>query len=88
MDALRRYVHEKLCRHENLVAEQFALVATPLTRKGTLCGMQFSLRGPRNVRLGAVWAADHNSLYLYNARGERFDKEQLECAVDVTLEAA
>ena len=77
MDALLSYVHEKLCRHENLVADQFALEVTTLTRKGALCGLQFLLRGPRSVRLGAVWAAEHNHLYLYDARGERFHKELL-----------
>ncbi len=82
MDALRQYVHERLCRHENLVAEQFALEVIPLTRKGTLCGMQFLLRGPRSVRLGAVWASDHNQLYLYDARGERFHKEQLAARIE------
>ncbi len=82
MDALRRYVHEKLCRHENLVADQFALEVTPLTRKGALCGLQFLLRGPRSVRLGAVWASDHNQLYLYDARGERFHKEQLSAHIE------
>lgn len=88
MDALRHYVHERLCRHENLVAEQFALEMIPLKRRGALCGMQFLLRGPRMVRLGAVWASDHNHLYLYDARGERFDKEQLASRIDVSVEAA
>jgi hypothetical protein len=88
MDALRRYVHEQLCRHENLVADQFALQMIPLIRKGQLCGMQFLLQGPRSVRLGAVWAADHNYLYLYDARGERFQKEKLAASIDVMLEAA
>ena len=88
MDALRRYVHEQLCRHENLVADQFALELIPLIRKGQLCGMQFLLRGPRQVRLGAVWASDHNYLYLYDARGERFHKEQLDVRIEVKLEAA
>jgi len=36
LDVLRSYVHERLCRHENLVAEQFGLDVTPLTRKGAL----------------------------------------------------
>jgi len=85
-DALRRYVHQRLCRHENLVADQFALEMTPLTRKGTFCGLQFSLRGLRSVRLGAVWASDHNLLYFYDARGERFDKEQLPSPVEVQFE--
>ena len=88
MDALRHYVHERLCRHENLVAEQFVLEMIKLTRKGVLCGMQFLLRGPRSVRLGAVWASDHNHLYLYDARGERFHKEQLAARIDFSLEAA
>lgn len=88
MDALRRYVHERLCQHENLVAEQFALEVIPLTRKGAICGMQFLLRGPRSVRLGAVWAQEHNHLYLYDARGERFHKEKLAAPITVVLEAA
>ncbi len=88
MDALRLYVHQRLCRHENLVAEQFALEVIPLTRKGELCGMQFLLRGLRSVRLGAVWALEHNQLYFYDARGERFHKEQLAGRIQVSLEAA
>lgn len=72
---LSRYVHETLCRHENLVAEQFELQQIALTRSGQPCGLQFVLRGPRNVRLGAVWASDLNQLYFYDARGERFRKE-------------
>ncbi|WP_373650114.1 hypothetical protein [Schlesneria sp. DSM 10557] len=88
LETLRGYVHERLCRHENLVPEQFGLEVTPLTRKGALCGLQFSLRGPRSVRLGAVWAADHNQLYLYDARGERFHKETLSAQFDIQLEAA
>jgi len=88
VDALQRYVHECLCRHENLVEDQFALEVTPLTRCGTICGLQFSLRGPRSVRLGAVWAADQNLLYLYDARGERFHKEELAGRFDVRIGAA
>ena len=86
LDALRRYVHESLCQHENLVADQFELEITPLTRSGALCGLQFLLRGPRSVRLGAVWASDHNLLYLYDARGERFHKEKLASRFVVQLE--
>ena len=86
LDALRRYVHERLCGHENLVADQFELEVTALKRLGDFCGLQFLLRGPRSVRLGAVWASDHNLLYLYDARGERFHKEQLANRYVVLLE--
>ena len=85
---LEHYVHERLCRHENLVAEQFALEVTPLMRRGALCGLQFLLRGPRSVRLGAVWASDQNQLYLYDARGERFHKEQLKGRFEVRVGTA
>ncbi|MBI1345170.1 hypothetical protein GC163_02660 [bacterium] len=81
LSSLRRYVHETLCEHENLVPEQFQLQEVPLTRLGERCGLQFVLRGPRNVRLGAVWASDRNQLFFYDARGERFRKEQLAEAV-------
>lgn len=77
LDDVRRHIHETLCRHENLLPEQFELQEMLLTRQGNRCGMQFILRGPRNVRLGAVWAADRNHLYFYDARGERFRKEVL-----------
>jgi hypothetical protein len=29
------------------------------------------------VRLGAIWAADHNLIYFYDANGTRFLKVQL-----------
>ncbi len=45
-----------------------------LDRQNEPCGLQFSLRGPRNVCLGAIWAADRNVVYLYDARGTRYAK--------------
>ncbi len=88
VDDLRRYVHDTLCRHENLVAEQFALQVIPLTQRGQNCGLQFILRGPRSVRLGAVWASKLNQLYFYDARGERFRKEPLQQSIRSVDEAA
>ncbi|MBS0206342.1 MAG: hypothetical protein JSS49_25925 [Planctomycetes bacterium] len=88
VDELRRYVHDTLCRHENLVADQFALQTIALTRLGTRCGLQFLLRGPRSVRLGAVWTADQNLVYFYDARGERFLKQPLNQAVEFPRELA
>jgi hypothetical protein len=38
---------------------------TRLTRRNQLCGLQFCLRGSRNVRLAAIWVADQNVVYLY-----------------------
>lgn len=74
LNDLRDFVHQELCRFENLLAEQFQLTESRIFRHGELCGLQFMLQGPRSVRLNAVWAADKNDLYLYNARGERCAK--------------
>lgn len=77
-DELRSYVHDTLCRRENLVSEQFQLEESALVRHGRCCGLQFLLKGPRNVRLAAVWAAEQQQLYFYDARGERFRKERID----------
>ncbi len=74
---LRAFVHQTLCAKEGLLADQFPLTEMQLARRGRFCGLQFSLQGPRDVRLGAVWATDHNVVYFYDARGERYLKMQL-----------
>jgi hypothetical protein len=74
---LRNYVHKALCEKENLLADQFRLTEMQLSRRGRDCGLQFSIHGPRQIRLGAIWAADHNMLYFYDARGVRYRKARL-----------
>lgn len=77
LEDLRAFVHQTLCGKEGLLADQFPLSEMTLTRRNRFCGLQFSLHGPRDVRLGAVWAADHNVVYFYDARGERYLKIKL-----------
>ena len=77
LDDLRDYVHRTLCQKENLLPEQFALAEIVLTRRQRDCGLQFTLRGPRDVELGAIWESDHNTLYFYDALGARYRKEPL-----------
>jgi hypothetical protein len=79
LDELRTFVHHTLCHHENLLIDQSPLGESPLTRGGRPCGLEFTVRGPRAVRLSAIWAADLNIVYFYDARGERFLKIQLAC---------
>lgn len=74
---LRAFVHQTLCEKENLVRDQFRMREMELRRNGQSCGIQFSLFGPRQVRLSAVWASDKNQLYFYDAAGVRFQKVQL-----------
>jgi hypothetical protein len=77
LDELRQFVHKILCEKENLLVDQFRMTEVRLTRGSGPCGLQFSLRGPRNVRLGAIWAADRNVVYLYDAAGARYAKLRL-----------
>ena len=77
LDDLRCFVHQTLCEKENLLPDQFSIAELPLQQRGAPCGMQFTLQGPRSVRLGAVWAAERNQVYFYDARGERYLKLDL-----------
>ena len=77
LDDLRAFVHQTLCEKENLLPDQFRLAELPLRQQGNRCGIQFTVQGPRSVRLGAIWAADRNQVYFYDARGERYLKLNL-----------
>jgi len=77
LDELRAFIHKTLCQRENILEDQFGLTATALIRNGRDCGLHFCLRGPRSVRLEAIWVADRNTIYFYDARGTRFLKVQL-----------
>ena len=77
LDELRQFIHKTLCEKENLLVHQFRMSQLQLTRGNLPCGLQFCLRGPRNVRLAAIWVADQNVVYLYDARGERYAKLRL-----------
>ena len=77
LDELRGFVHKTLCERENILEDQFGLTEAALIRSGRDCGRHFCLQGPRNVRLEAIWVADRNTLYFYDARGMRFLKIQL-----------
>jgi hypothetical protein len=77
LDDLRHFIHRTLCQKENLLDDQYRTTEFRLIRGERLCGLQFCLRGPRSVRLAAVWVADHNLIYLYDARGNRYAKVRL-----------
>ncbi|WP_197439889.1 hypothetical protein [Calycomorphotria hydatis] len=83
-EELTIYVNRLLCERENLLEDQFPLAVSELTQGGELCGLQFALHGPRELRLGAIWDANHNVLLCYDARGERFRKEQLAGSIDLS----
>jgi len=75
IDELRSFVQATLCQKENLLLEQSKLRQAPLVKQGKICGFQFSVQGPRQVRLGAVWASDRNDIYFYDTRGNRYHRK-------------
>jgi hypothetical protein len=77
LNDLRAFIHQTLCEKENLLEDQFQMTEMQLFRRGRNCGLQFSLHGPRSVRLGAIWASDQNMIYLYDASGNRYQKLRL-----------
>ncbi len=77
LDDLRAFVHQTLCDRENILQDQFGLNETSLIRGGKDCGVHFWVQGPRSVRLEAIWVADRNTVYFYDARGVRYLKIQL-----------
>lgn len=86
---LRLFIRDMLCAKENLITEQFPVTETILRRGGESCGLQFQLFGPRSIRLGAIWAADHNVVYFYAANGERYLKLCLKHRIaDMAIELA
>jgi len=88
LDELREFVHQTLCEKESLLADEFKLSEMNLMRRGRDCGLQFSIHGPRSVRLGAIWASDHNMLYFYDASGNRFGKIRLNNRIHTIVQTA
>lgn len=68
---LRQIIHTTLCNLEQLDAAQFPLNERNLTRAGKLCGILFSVQGPRQMKLTAVWDFLKNEIYLYDSSGTR-----------------
>ena len=77
VDELRQFIHQTLCEKENLLADQFRMTEVRLTSGNGPCGLQFCLRGPRDVRLAAIWVVDQNVVCLYDAIGTRYAKLRL-----------
>lgn len=77
MEDLRSFIHHTLCQRENLLADQFGTSESRLVKGGEECGRQYSLRGPRSVKLSAIWSSEQNQIFFYGANGERYLKVKL-----------
>ncbi|MCA9049887.1 MAG: hypothetical protein KDA89_14225 [Planctomycetaceae bacterium] len=88
LEDLRDYIHTALCRQENLLENCFPMTEFALQRRGRCCGYQFTLHGPRSVRLSAVWDRDRNQILLYDALGRRFARQTLPGRIAIQAESS
>lgn len=77
LDDLRTYIHETICKNNELEVDAFAMTERILVRSGRPCGLYFCLHGPRAVKLTAIWETDRNSVLFYSATGERVRRLRL-----------
>lgn len=77
LDGLRNFINLALCQKENLLENHFPMTELELTRGGDCCGYQFTLHGPRSVKLSAVWDRKGNEVLFYDAVGKRFARTRL-----------
>jgi hypothetical protein len=77
VQALRNYVYEYLCAHNQLEVGAFQMTEQILIRQGQPCGMLYCLYGPRSLKLTAVWETDRNTILFYGSAGERHQHVQL-----------
>ena len=81
LESLRDFVHLALCKKENLLEHHFPMTEVRLERAGSCCGYQFTLHGPRSVRLSAVWDRTRNEVLLYDALGRRYNRLRMPNAI-------
>lgn len=74
---LKNFIHLALCRKENLLENHFPMTELQLRSKGEHCASQFTLHGPRSVKLSAVWDRRLNEVLLYDAVGKRFARVRM-----------
>lgn len=76
-EELKSHVHGELCDKENLIPEQFPLEVHALLQREEVCGVEFSLFGPRQIRLTAIWTLVSNTVLFYDSRGTRYQSLRL-----------
>ena len=80
---LREHVHQTLCSCDGLDPAQSPMQEALLMRSGKPCGMTFYVKGPRLLKIYAVWAAKEKRILFYDSMGNRFAETKLEKSPDV-----
>lgn len=75
-DELQDYVREVLCTSSGLALET-PLVETTLMQRGEACGIEYTIVGPRAVRMSAIWEAKKSRILFYNQQLQRFKIDEV-----------
>ena len=82
LDALRLYIRNTLCAHDQLDPAQTPIHQAVIKRSSRPCGLFFQVQGPRRVRAYAVWAGEEGRVLFYDSAGQRFAVTRLSDAPD------
>jgi hypothetical protein len=85
---LRDHVHQRLCSCDHLDPNQTPMDETLIQKAGKPCGVTFTIRGPRMLRLHAIWAAQEKRVLFYDSTGKRFGETRLVKSPDLKTIAA
>ncbi len=77
IEAVCDHVLTTLCSHDQLEPKFTPLTKSILKRSGRVCGIFFSVQGPRRVKAYAVWAGEEDRILFYDSNGERFAETRL-----------
>jgi hypothetical protein len=88
LQELRALVQKTICDRHQLLLGAFRLQERLLVRHGDVCGLHFTMHGPRAVRFSAVWDAAGRTILFYDCNGERFHRTDLTLSRRLAAELA
>ena len=68
-DELKTFVYETVCSDQNLLMDLSRTSESTWKRRGEICGVMFSFRGPRAVIFDVIWDTQHDHLLFYGVNG-------------------
>lgn len=87
IEELQEYVYETLCSDHDLLTDAFPKSKRVVRRaSGEVCGILFTVSGPRSVDFTAIWERTKNRIFFYGPNGERYRQTVLEGAPIVSGE--
>jgi hypothetical protein len=88
LDDLRRFVERTICDQQHLLLGAFQFHEEVLVRHGQVCGLHFTLSGPRAVQYAAICDVARHTILFYDCNGERLHRSDLTVTAGLREELA